>query len=111
MGSQSLVPTFCNLTRCPTVYNILFFLFLFFILPSWVCIRFCINSSLFISGSTEFGSPPLRDLPKKRSIRGRLPNSVDPEIKSEELIQKRIQTHNGRIKDKNKKKKILYTPC
>merc|ERR1712055_925725 len=43
-----------------------------------------------------------------RSIRGRLPNSVDPGIKSEELIQKRIQTHDGRIKEKNKKNKILY---
>merc|ERR1712030_214484 len=44
-----------------------------------------------------------------RSIRGRLPNSVDPEIKSEELIEKRIQNHDGRIKEKNKKNKILYT--
>ena len=65
---------------------------------------FAINTTASSEGT---GSPADRFF--GRSIRGRLPNSVDPEIKSEELIQKRIQTHDGRIKEKNKKNKIFYT--
>ena len=64
---------------------------------------FAINTTASSEGT---GSPADRFF--GRSIRGRLPNSIDPEIKSEELIQKRIQTHDGRITEKNKKNKILY---
>merc|ERR1712002_906752 len=65
---------------------------------------FAINTTASSEGT---GSPADRFF--GRSIRGRLPNSINPEIKSEELIQKRIQTHDGRIKEKNKKNKIFYT--
>ena len=43
-----------------------------------------------------------------RSIRSKLPNSINPEIKSSELISRRIQKHDDRIKNKNKPNKILY---
>ena len=43
-----------------------------------------------------------------RSIRSKLPNSISPEIKSSELISRRIQKHDDRIKNKNKTNKILY---
>ena len=43
-----------------------------------------------------------------RSLRTRLPNSVNPEIKSDELIKRRITKHDARIKNKNKRNKILY---
>merc|ERR1712055_1063134 len=43
-----------------------------------------------------------------RSIRSKLPNSINPEIKSSELISRRIQKHDDRIKNKNKTNKILY---
>ena len=42
-----------------------------------------------------------------RSIRSKLPNSINPEIKSSELISRRIQKHDDRIKNKNKTNKIL----
>merc|ERR1711888_103200 len=64
---------------------------------------FAINTTASSEGT---GSPADRFF--GRSIRGRLPNSVDPEIKSQELIQKRIQNHDGRINNKNKKNKIFY---
>ena len=43
-----------------------------------------------------------------RSIRSRMPNSVNPEIKSAELINIRVEKHDNRIKGKNKTNKILY---
>merc|ERR1712208_46394 len=43
-----------------------------------------------------------------RSIRSRMPNSVNPEIKSAELINIRVEKHDDRIKRKNKTNKILY---
>ena len=43
-----------------------------------------------------------------RSVRSRLPNSFDPEIRSTELIEKRIIKHDARIKNKNKTNKIIY---
>merc|ERR1712030_38267 len=43
-----------------------------------------------------------------RSISSRLPNSINPEIKSSELIKRRIKKHDNRIKNKNKTNKILY---
>ena len=43
-----------------------------------------------------------------RSIRSRIPNSVNPEIKSSELINTRIDKHETGIKNKNKTNKILY---
>ena len=41
-------------------------------------------------------------------MRSRLPNSINPEVKSSDLIEKRIQKHDARIKNKNKTNKILY---
>ena len=41
-------------------------------------------------------------------MRSRLPNSIDPEIKSSELIKRRILKHDARIKNKNRTNKILY---
>merc|ERR1711888_512089 len=43
-----------------------------------------------------------------RSVRSRLPNSVDPEIKNDELIEKRIKKHDARITNKNKRNKKIY---
>ena len=37
-----------------------------------------------------------------------MPNSVNPEIKSAELINIRVEKHDNRIKGKNKTNKILY---
>ena len=65
---------------------------------------FAINTTASSEGT---GSPADRFF--GRSIRGRLPNSLEPNIKSDELIRKRILTHDGRIKNKNKKNKIFYT--
>merc|ERR1712208_86001 len=65
---------------------------------------FAINTTASAEGT---GSPADRFF--GRSIRGRLPNSLEPNIKSDELIRKRILNHDGRIKNKNKKNKIFYT--
>ena len=43
-----------------------------------------------------------------RSARSRIPNSVNPEIESSNLIKRRIEKHDNRIKGKNKTNKILY---
>merc|ERR1712105_451576 len=64
---------------------------------------FAINTT---SSSEGTGSPADRFF--GRSIRSRLPNSVDPGIKSDKLIEKRIEKHDERITKKNKKNKILY---
>merc|ERR1712055_813112 len=37
-----------------------------------------------------------------RSIRSKLPNSINPEIKSSELINTRVEKYDDRIKKKNK---------
>ena len=41
-------------------------------------------------------------------MRLRLPNSIDPGVKSSELIKRRILKHDARIKNKNKTNKIRY---
>merc|ERR1712055_1271498 len=64
---------------------------------------FAINTTTSKEGT---GSPADRFF--GTSIRGRLPNSFDPEIKSQELIEKRILNHDARVTNKNKKNKILY---
>ena len=45
---------------------------------------------------------------KGPEVQMRIPNSINPEIKSSELISTRIQKHDDRIKNKNKTNKILY---
>ena len=67
LRDQSLVTTFWSLTLCPTSYRILFVLFFLLILSSCFSTLVLINSSLFISGFTEFGILDLMDLLKKRS--------------------------------------------
>ena len=52
------------------------------------------------------GSPSMRFF--GRAIRTNLPNSIGPEIRSQDLIRKRIERHDARIKKKNKRNKILY---
>merc|ERR1712215_479827 len=64
---------------------------------------FAINTTISKEGT---GSPADRFF--GRSIRSKLPNSVDPGIKSDKLIEKRIEKHDGRITKKNKTNKILY---
>ena len=66
-------------------------------------LTFAINSTTSSEGT---GSPAERFF--GRSVRSRLPNSINPEIKSSELIKRRIQKHDARIKNKNKTNKILY---
>ena len=41
-----------------------------------------------------------------RSVRGDMPNSINNEIKPQELIHRRINNHESRIKGKNKNKSI-----
>merc|ERR1711947_2969 len=64
---------------------------------------FAINTTTSSEGT---GSPADRFF--GRSVRSRLPNSVDPGIKSNELIEKRIKKHDARITNKNKRNKIIY---
>merc|ERR1712215_201306 len=64
---------------------------------------FAINTTISKEGT---GSPADRFF--GRSIRSKLPNSVDPGIKSDKLIEKRIEKHDERITKKNKTNKILY---
>merc|ERR1712215_643089 len=52
------------------------------------------------------GSPAMRFF--GRALRTNLPNSIGPEINSKELIRKRIQRHDARIKKKIYRNKILY---
>ena len=66
-------------------------------------ITFAINSTASSEGT---GSANERFF--GRSIRSRMPNSVNPEIESAELINRRIEKHDNRIKGKNKTNKILY---
>merc|ERR1712208_121932 len=69
----------------------------------WNELTFAINSTTSSEGT---GSPAERFF--GRSVRSRLPNSINPEIKRSELIKRRIQKHDARIKNKNKTNKILY---
>merc|ERR1712030_188118 len=64
---------------------------------------FAINTT---TSSECTGSPADRFF--GRSVRSRLPNSVDPEVKSNELIEKRIRKHDARITNKNKRNKVRY---
>merc|ERR1712215_329539 len=64
---------------------------------------FAINTTESSEGT---GSPAMRFF--GRALRTNLPNSIGPEINSQELIRKRIQKHDARIKKKNYKNKILY---
>ena len=66
-------------------------------------ITFAINSAALFEGT---GSANERFL--GRSVRSRMPNSVNPEIESSDLIKRRIEKHDNRIKGKNKTNKILY---
>merc|ERR1711867_419384 len=64
---------------------------------------FAINTTESSEGK---GSPAMRFF--GRALRTNLPNSIGPEIDSKELIRKRIQKHDARIKKKSFKNKILY---
>ena len=64
---------------------------------------FAINTTTSSEGT---GSPADRFF--GRSVRSRLPNSFDPEVRSNELIEKRIKKHDARITNKNKRNKIIY---
>ena len=64
---------------------------------------FAINTTTSSEGT---GSPADRFF--GRSVRSRLPNSFDPEVRSNELIKKRITKNDARIKNKNKRNKIIY---
>ena len=64
---------------------------------------FSINTTASSEGT---GSPSDRFF--GRSLRTKLPNSVNPEIKVDELIRRRIEKHDARITKKNKRNKILY---
>ena len=66
-------------------------------------LTFAINTTTSSEGT---GSPAERFF--GRSVRSRLPNSINPEIKSSELIKRRILKHDARIKNKNRTNKILY---
>ena len=64
---------------------------------------FSINTTESSEGT---GSPSARFF--GRALRTNLPNSVNPEIKVDELIRKRIGKHDAKISKKNKRNKILY---
>merc|ERR1711984_51165 len=64
---------------------------------------FAINTT---TSSEDTGSPADRFF--GRSVRSRLPNSFDPEVRGNELIEKRITKHDARITNKNKRNKIIY---
>merc|ERR1712055_901658 len=66
-------------------------------------LTFAINTTTSSEGT---GSPAERFF--GRSVRSRPPNSIDPEIRSSELITRTILKHDARIKNKNKTNKIRY---
>ena len=43
-----------------------------------------------------------------RSIRSLLPNSIDPNLNSEELIKRQVFNHERRITNKNQNNKVIY---
>ena len=43
-----------------------------------------------------------------RSIRSLLPNSIDPNLNSGDLIKRRVFNHERRITNKNKNNKVIY---
>ena len=67
-------------------------------------LTFAINMTTSSEGT---GNPAERFF--GRSVRSRLPNSIDPGVKSSELIKRRIIKHDARIKSKNKTNKIRYS--
>ena len=64
---------------------------------------FSINTTQSAEGT---GSPSMRFF--GRALRTNLPNSIGPEIRSQDLIRKRIERHDARITKTNKRNKILY---
>ena len=66
-------------------------------------IAFAINSHVKQEGSGSNNDRFLR-----RSVRTRIPNSVNPQINIDELIKRRIQKHENRIKGHNNNNKITY---
>ena len=64
---------------------------------------FAINST-----ASQEGTGSANDRFLGRSVRSRMPNSINPEIESSNLIKRRIEKHDNRIKGKNKTNKILY---
>ena len=68
-------------------------------------IAFAINSHV-----SQEGSDSNNDRFLGRSVRTRIPNSVNPQLNIEELIQKRIQNHENCIKGHNKMNKITFFP-
>merc|ERR1712055_1220911 len=43
-----------------------------------------------------------------RSVRSCMPNSINPQLDPQMLINRRIANHEGRIKNKNRNNKVLY---
>ena len=43
-----------------------------------------------------------------RSVRSCMPNSINPQLDPQMLINRRIEKHEGRIKNKNKTNKVIY---
>ena len=43
-----------------------------------------------------------------RSVRSSMPNSINPQLDPQMLINRRIEKHEGRIKNKNKTNKVIY---
>ena len=65
-------------------------------------LTFAINDTASSEGT---GSPNERFF--GRSVRSRLPNSINPETKSSELIERIIQNHDDRIKNKKHNKQDI----
>ena len=64
---------------------------------------FAINST-----ASQEGTGSVNDSFLGKSVRSKMPNSVNPEIESSNLIKRRIEKHDNRIKETNKTNKILY---
>ena len=43
-----------------------------------------------------------------RSVRSCMPNSINPQLDPQMLINRRIEKHEGRIKNKNRTNKVIY---
>ena len=66
-------------------------------------IAFAINSHVSQEGSGSNNDRFLR-----RSVRTRIPNAVNPQLNIDDLIKRRIQKHENRIKGHNKTNKMTY---
>ena len=66
-------------------------------------IAFAINSHVSQEGTGSNNDRFLR-----RSVRTRIPNSVNTQLNIDELIERRIQKHENQIKGKNQTNKIIY---